>query len=318
MEDRYFTVMIVPEKKTRVRKFVIPKIFVKIAIAWGIISSVILSYIVLDYFSLLHSINQTDDVRIENAKLVSEVGRLQSKMISMNDSLDRINIFAKKLKVITNYQGHPDVVEEQPELGIGPLTADEVAFRENEEILSELGEALPIEASDSTRSIGKIDKQIQALAAKQNYEEESLVDLKSYLDDQADLLGSTPSIWPANGWVSSTFGYRRSAFTGDVHLHKGIDIASQPGTDVIASADGVVAEAGYRPDYGNVVIIEHGYKLSTLYGHNSKLTVNVGQKVKRGERIAKVGNTGRSTGAHLHYEVRINETPVNPTNYMLN
>ena len=319
MEDRYFTVMIVPEKKARVRKIVIPKILLNIVLACGMFSAVLLSYIVLDYFSLLHNANQADDIRLENAKLVSEVERLQSKMVAMNDSLDRINLFAKKLKVITNYQGqNDDVIEEQVELGIGPLTADEVVFRENEEILSELGEIQPKNVTDSSEFIGKVDKQIEALNSKANFEEQSLVNLKSFLDDQEDVLSATPSIWPTRGWVSSNFGYRRSSFTGDVHLHKGIDIATRPGTDVKASADGVVVEAGFRPDYGKVIVIDHGYSISTLYGHNSALTVAPGQKVKRGERIAKVGNTGRSTGAHLHYEVRVNDRPVNPSNYLLN
>ena len=318
MKNRYFTITIAPEKKRVSRKIKVSSSVLK----WGAISSVVLflvlSYVVTDYFSILSRVSNTDEILLENTRLLSEIERIQAKLVSMNDSLDRINLYTKKLKSITNYQGEVAQPDEFLKLGVGPLSAEEVAFKENEEILKPLMLPREKEIEDSSLLINSVNKQMEALHFKANFQEKSLSDLKVFFDDQESILRSTPSIRPTKGWLSSKFGLRRSTITGDVHPHKGIDIATNFGTDVRAPADGIVIEAGYRPDYGKVVVLSHGYHLTTLYGHNSLITVKEGQKVKRGDKIAKVGNTGRATGAHLHYEVRLKGKPVNPVNYLLN
>ncbi len=115
---------------------------------------------------------------------------------------------------------------------------------------------------------------------------------------------------------SSGFGYRRDPKTGGRRLHKGSDFAGSPGTDIFATADGVVKTAGWQSGYGRVVVIQHAFGIETRYAHNSKLRVKAGQRVSRGDHIADMGNTGRSTGTHLHYEVRVNGNPVNPMIYI--
>ena len=124
-----------------------------------------------------------------------------------------------------------------------------------------------------------------------------------------------PSIKPVVGWVSSNYGYRTSPITGAREFHQGIDIAANEGNNVFATADGVVAFAGERGGYGLFVKIDHGFGYETAYGHNSKINVKVGDEVKAGDVIALVGSTGRSTGAHVHYEVLIDGTSVNPASY---
>ena len=131
-------------------------------------------------------------------------------------------------------------------------------------------------------------------------------------------LACTPSIWPVRGWVTSRFGYRTDPFTGLRRFHRGIDIANRRGTPVIAPADGLVARIYRDATLGLVLVINHGYGIITRYGHLHKVLVRVGQRVKRGQRIALLGNSGRSTGPHLHYEVRLNGVPVNPFRYILN
>ncbi|AXT36677.1 M23 family peptidase [Phaeobacter sp. LSS9] len=115
---------------------------------------------------------------------------------------------------------------------------------------------------------------------------------------------------------SSGFGYRRDPKTGGRRLHKGSDFAGRTGTDIFATADGVVTHAGWQSGYGKLVTIQHAFGIETKYAHNSKLRVKVGQRVSRGDHIADMGNTGRSTGTHLHYEVRVNGNPVNPMIYI--
>ena len=132
----------------------------------------------------------------------------------------------------------------------------------------------------------------------------------SYASDSAP--HTTPSIWPAAGYVSSPYGLR---FNG-TEFHQGIDIAADMGTPIVATADGVVTAAGWNGGYGNMVDVDHGGGIVTRYGHASAVAVTVGQQVRRGEVIAYVGSTGRSTGPHVHYEVRVDGQPVHPAGYL--
>ena len=143
-------------------------------------------------------------------------------------------------------------------------------------------------------------------------------DLVVFMQDQNSLLSATPSIMPTKGWITSGFKRRRDPFTGRMSWHRGLDISTNVGTPVVAPADGIVTYSGRKVDFGNIVTIDHGYGYKTRYGHNSKLLARKGQKVKRGQVIAFVGNTGRSTGPHLHYEVLRNGVPMNPMDYILN
>lgn len=135
-----------------------------------------------------------------------------------------------------------------------------------------------------------------------------LVDLAS--------LSYAPSLWPVQGPLTSSFGEREDPFSGEGAFHKGVDISSHYGTPVRASADGAVVSVGTENGYGREIVLDHGHGITTLYGHLSGFTVSSGQTVVRGQIIGYVGMTGRSTGAHLHYEVRIHDTPVNPHKYL--
>jgi murein DD-endopeptidase MepM/ murein hydrolase activator NlpD len=126
----------------------------------------------------------------------------------------------------------------------------------------------------------------------------------------------TPSIPPANGHISSVFGYRKSPFSAGREFHEGLDIANVPGTPILATAAGKVVLAGRYMGYGNAVVLDHGYGVRTLYGHMSRILVTVGEKVKRENVIGRMGNTGLSTGPHVHYAVMVNDVPVNPERYM--
>ena len=126
------------------------------------------------------------------------------------------------------------------------------------------------------------------------------------------LAASTPSIWPTHGWLSGTFGGRSDPFTGELGFHQGIDISTERGQPVLAAADGVVDSASYTGDYGNLIVLKHGFGLMTRYGHLSSFAVQPEKQVKRGDVIGYVGSTGRSTGAHLHYEILANGNLINP------
>lgn len=148
--------------------------------------------------------------------------------------------------------------------------------------------------------------------------EVDIQDLASTLLDQQDYLVSMPTLKPTNGWYTSGFGMRSSPYTGLPTMHEGLDIANHYGQTILAPAAGVVSFAGARPGYGKLITIDHGYGLQTQYGHLSKFYVKEGDRVKRGQKISAIGNTGRSTGPHVHYEVRVNGIPVDPYFYILN
>ena len=140
----------------------------------------------------------------------------------------------------------------------------------------------------------------------------------SRLSQQKILLASVPSITPVDGWITSGFGQRSSPFTGEPAVHRGIDVAAPMGTPINAPADGVVVFSGTRSGFGNFVLIAHGYGVVTGYGHNEQNLVSPGQVIHRGDQIATVGRSGRSTGPHLHYEVSVNGRTVDPMKFILN
>ena len=150
------------------------------------------------------------------------------------------------------------------------------------------------------------------------------VELSSQLDDIHDLLqeqgqrtAATPAITPVRGILTSGFGYRADPLTGERALHRAIDLSTAPGQPVIATANGIVLRSERSGRLGNAVYIAHGFGLTTRYGHLSRFTVEAGERVQRGDVIGYVGNTGRATGYHLHYEVRLDGRPVNPLVYIL-
>jgi murein DD-endopeptidase MepM/ murein hydrolase activator NlpD len=126
------------------------------------------------------------------------------------------------------------------------------------------------------------------------------------------LAAATPSILPAHGWLTGYFGGRSDPFTGERGFHQGLDISTEKGQPVFATADGTVESTAYAGDYGNLIVLKHGFGLSTRYGHLSAFATRPGQQVKRGDVIGYVGSTGRSTGAHVHYEILANGQPLNP------
>lgn len=132
------------------------------------------------------------------------------------------------------------------------------------------------------------------------------------VERRESLMNATPSIWPIHGWLSAGYGMRRDPFTGQRDFHPGLDISAERGTPIHATAAGTVEFADRHGDYGNLIVLNHGYGLVTRYGHLSRFAARPGQKVKRGDVVGYVGATGRATGTHLHYEVFANGKLVNP------
>jgi murein DD-endopeptidase MepM/ murein hydrolase activator NlpD len=166
--------------------------------------------------------------------------------------------------------------------------------------------------------MNKVNTTLKDDNQKASLQEASFKEISTFLDKQRSILAATPSIWPVKGWITSGYGKRASPLTGEPGYHYGVDIANEVGSPIRVTADGIVTYSGWETGYGRVVVVEHGYGYSTRYGHCSRIDVTVGQSVRRGDVLAYMGSTGRSTGSHCHYEVRIHGVPVDPEKYLPN
>jgi murein DD-endopeptidase MepM/ murein hydrolase activator NlpD len=258
-------------------------------------------YLLYEYNDVKDKVWELQSTREELMKQKAEVQNFALSLLDYKRQMFRLRDLDTKLRRAVSL-GPRD--KAQQVLGIGG--PDELGLQN----LTDLGEKRQEEA---LREMREELSQLKGAALKQ---ESSLQMLIEYFEDKRSLYAATPSAWPVRGWVTSHFGNRTSPFSGILKFHEGIDIAAQTGTPVAAPADGVVIKAGFGTGYGNVVEISHGYGIRTLFAHNSRLNVKVGQRVKRGDVIAYVGDSGSSTGPHLHYEVRLNNLPVNPSRYM--
>jgi len=146
--------------------------------------------------------------------------------------------------------------------------------------------------------------------------EDRLISVRKGVEGRQALAAATPSIWPLAGWLTSNFGSRKDPLDGSADFHPGLDIAADRGTPVHATADGTVRLAGYNGNYGNCIEVSHGFGIGTRFGHLSSYAVHAGSTVKRGDIIGYVGSTGRTTGAHLHYEILLNGQPINPLKFL--
>jgi murein DD-endopeptidase MepM/ murein hydrolase activator NlpD len=170
--------------------------------------------------------------------------------------------------------------------------------------------------TDPGNDAGWLVLQVEQLAASVADEGQKLRALDGLMARAGTVLAALPTRWPVRGTVNSEFGQRLSPWTGVPETHSGIDIAAEIGTPVRAPAPGVVAFAGGAPDYGTTLVIDHGHDIKTLFGHLQTLQVVTGQKVERGQTIALTGNTGKSSGPHLHYEITVRGQAVNPRGYL--
>ncbi len=179
-----------------------------------------------------------------------------------------------------------------------------------------VGGAETPEASVATRLDKLLDLKFDRMKKDLLVDVNDLDILGETLDSRRLLLESVPGGWPVRGTLSSVFGVRNSPFTETPVFHHGLDIVARTGMPVVASASGVVVKSGYEALYGNTVVIDHGAGYRSVYAHLSSCSVEEGAFVNRGEELGKVGSTGRSTGPHLHYEVRVNGLPVNPARFL--
>jgi len=298
-----YTVMVVSDHNSPVKRYHIQKSFlVQLGVGVALLVGMVAGGTV-HYFRVAQDAAENRVLREENLTLRGQLKSVRERIEHIGSTLDRVERFDQKLRAITllsDPQRNLAMGPTEPEAGMtGPATDTQFS---------------QLAATETPAALtGRLDK----LSAEATRQEQSLQELQAYFQDQKSILASTPSMWPARGWVTSDFGSRLDPYTADRVMHAGLDIAAPHGKEVFAPSDGTVVFAGLEGGYGNVLVIDHGYGIKTRYGHLAKMLVKAGDRVKRGMLIAAVGNTGRSTGPHLHYEVRVNGVPQNPRKFIL-
>ena len=302
MSKRHISIFILSNDSSKTRQIDLPVKRYKLIRNAALVLALIISYVCIDYTWMRIEHLEYNKLKKKNIAQKIELNEFSKKINEVEAQLARLKVFDKKLRIIANVES-PKVVSQTP-MGMGGASLENVDFLTPRDKRDELVEKMHADLNQIETEVGT--------------QEKSFIELQSYLSQKSSMLASTPSVWPARGWVSSGFGKRLSPFTGLSERHTGIDIANRNGTQIVASADGIVIYSGRNGSLGKTVRVRHGYGLKSTYGHLAKIFVKKGEKVTRGQKIAEMGNTGRSTGPHLHYDVTHNGVHVNPFNYILN
>lgn len=294
---------------SRARQISFPGFVLRLLAVFVVVILGISGYFIYDYHKLksVHITNQLLYEQIKAQKglianqntqiqtFASEINKLKSKIVTLNN-------FEEKIRVIANLDQRKD---QEGLFGVGGS------------IPEDLSTDIDLQRRP-TSLLREMHQQVDQLHVATTGQKSDFSTLLDALEGQKNLLACTPAIKPSKGYLTSRFGYRISPFTGRRELHKGLDIANREGTKIISPADGHIKFVGRRGLLGKIMIIDHGHGMVTRYGHLNGYLKKRGEAVTRGEVIAEMGNTGRSTGPHLHYEVHLNGVPVNPIKYIIN
>ena len=302
LPGKKLTFLIVPEDTSNVKELKFSRASIGLMACFMLCVLAGVAFMLQDYVRLKGNTPSKSALLEEVQSQRAQIQIFANKINALNEELAALRDLEKKIRVIANVK---EPAEEDAVFGVGGTMPHDL------DTLRPLAERHNSLIRDMHAGADYLD---QAFAVeKQGFEE-----LHGYLRKQRSLLASTPSIRPTAGWIASGFGNRVSPFTGLEEFHRGLDIATRDGTPIVAPADGMVTFAGNNGSLGKTVVIDHGNGMVTRYGHMKEWLAECGAHVKRGDKIGSVGNTGRSTGPHLHYEVHLNGIPVNPADYILN
>lgn len=280
-----FSIIVIPEGNSRVRRMSIGSGAVKFVLCCGLIVVGVMAFLTYSFINYDIDQNELHELRVATSQQRQTVQGLVADLSGVYQQLDSLRESDARVRQLANL----DALPQDLPVAVGGL----------------------VEA-DSVASLDAVQQQINQLQIDIELRKQRQEGVRNLINDQVSLRRSTPKGWPTKGWLTSYFGMRKSPFSGKMVMHEGLDIAANTGTPIVATADGVVARVKYSPGYGKMLILDHGYGYRTIFAHNSEILVKSGQRFKRGDIVAKVGNTGKSTGSHLHYELLLNGVPIDP------
>jgi murein DD-endopeptidase MepM/ murein hydrolase activator NlpD len=258
--------------------------------------------LLLGYASIARSVDlsRTERLEKENRELAAQLGQLHGRMHHLSDTLEALAGRDEKIRLLANLD---PLAPEVRQAGIGGPAGTNAA-ETPKSLISRRAEAIRVD--------------LAAMIRRANLLATSFNEAADSLEGRRERLAAMPSIMPTQGWLTSAFSrMRQHPILHTARAHEGIDVTAPAGSPIEAPAAGRVIKSGWEAGYGNVVMIDHGYGIETRFAHASKILVQRGQRVERGQNIALVGNSGLATGPHLHYEVHVNGRPVDPLRYVL-
>ncbi|MAG32419.1 MAG: hypothetical protein CL908_16175 [Deltaproteobacteria bacterium] len=323
-----YTLIFVRDAHARPVQLAVPKHRVRQAAIAAAVLMLVSLVAVWDYWRLRSDNAELAALRIEAMEQREQIALFANRIEQVDGQLARVADLERKVRIIANLPGAAGVGGEEL-VELAPETAGEVMPPAGVPVDRTAppssapdgrGGGTPL-SSDGPLGAGVerlelLDGRVVDLNEGAQSRAGSLETLLDQLEDKRQRLASMPSVWPARGWLTSRFGPRVSPFTGRRQLHGGIDIASADGTPISAPARGRVSFVGKKGPLGNALVLDHGFGVKTVYGHTKRIHVHTGDTVERGQQIAEVGNTGRSTGPHLHYVVEVNGKARNPLDYI--
>jgi murein DD-endopeptidase MepM/ murein hydrolase activator NlpD len=287
MKPEAYTFFVASSRKGSLRKITLPGYVLHILVVLAVVGGVTVVAAVGSYTRMLWKVGNYNTLRRQQDALKHNYEKLQSSVQDTNERMNSLQSLATEVAMTYGFMRF-----KQSPFGLNDVQqASNTGFEQSVEQFNFLQKNV----AQASLPAGSL----QLMAS-------------SGLGD----LNSTPTLWPVIGHLTGAFGERMDPFSGEGAFHTGVDISSQYGDSVRASADGIVVEADERSGYGRLVVVDHGFGVSTYYGHLSSFHVVLGQQIRRGDTIGNVGVSGRSTGPHVHYEVRINGAPVNPMRYL--
>lgn len=311
-----YHIIIVPKDKAQTKSFKISGLSLKIVLACVALSIPLVFFAVMSAIHYQNKLITLKRSNLENRMLVKEKEELTSKLASLEKTISLMNQSIDYLGELM------DVDLQDMKLGLGPISDTDLNLTGSSDdlILPEVDPTMSTQAwveQNGEITVGKFNNKVKSYKEDLALINQKIEQIYNQNKDKIRFVNASPSLMPVNGWVTSDFGMRNHPLGGYSKMHNGIDIASPVGTPIKAPADGVVVYSGPKSGYGNMVIVDHGYGISTVFAHASTLSVKTGVQVKRGDLLAKVGSTGASTGPHLHYEVQVDGIPADPTEYII-
>ncbi|MFQ5790202.1 MAG: M23 family metallopeptidase [Acidobacteriota bacterium] len=294
MARRSYTVILAPHAGAKFRKIHFSRLSLALIAIGGGLGLLVSGALAFHYVRFHRELTELRRLRTLNAELRRQNLDYEVSVEHLNGRVSALQDFVKKLSVMA---GLDTTLPGDSAGGIGGPASDDYVSS----------------SSAYQRARESLDQMAGDLAS---LEEKSRV-LERFYEQHSLMLASTPSIWPVRGYLSSPYGMRRDPFTGQREFHPGIDISTPIGRPVVATADGIVLYASRRGSYGKVIVIDHNFGMMTRYAHLSRFNVRAGKRVKRGDVVGYVGNTGRSNAPHLHYEVWSPNGLDHPLNYIL-
>ena len=296
MAKRFYTCIIVPDASSQLHKLRIPARAIHALAILGVFSLFVAVALGFSYVHMAFNASDYKQLQTENHDLKIKTKDLQVSTSRLSSKLNDLETLSEKL---TNVLENDPAFKGTKKLNPGPAGGSR----------TDLSTAELINSGNLSTSVGLLRDRAEGLESQYDL-------LNQIVDKRQAKLDATPSIWPIHGRIASPFGPRLDPFDSSTEVHMGLDIVAPVGTSIKAPAAGVVKFAQRASDYGNLIVIDHSNGVTTRFGHLQSFAVHVGQRVTKGQVIGRVGMTGRTTGPHLHYEVRLNDHPMNPRKYL--